>query len=602
MAVQIPTLKRTDPVAPESAGRVKAELPDMVKPQAKINAETEDLGKHVVSYFEQQENQAIDDLETQADNDYQIAYRTRMYGDGDKVIGVKDHEGDPTELHAQFEKGMDEDFKRISRQGDSNLSGLARERVLKRLQARSASLEMQTLSEFSTKQAKWWDQQLEIGIKLSDGNLIDASSRVDPNDTKNGFLEFDLRRRERKELIIKNALKIGGAVHDDNGTEYYTNDQGEKVRVAVGSSADYRLKMSESDGITSAIQNLISTGHVDKALALQKRYSSQIDAANKVKLNKSIESETVEQLSKRLAYGDKKALDGISDPVKKNEIRASASKITRDNERTRQDHLNMSAKASFGAGLRQLKALEDAGHPIKNRTDFMNDPTLKELYNRISIVDPKKAMALIGSLEHEKPKRSDGDALSKVQRSFFAPVDGQYAWEMDDAKFQEMLSGLDTTDSRYYSRNRFTIMSTSDSQEQTKHTYANTIIEKTAFDMKMVKKDTFGKYDAKNQAKLDELYRVMGPVLDATRGRTVGDTELRTMVTENLTSFKANKNVTIPERPKYAPGKPAPKKSFNASYSTDEKKEMAREYAKTHPGVTMVDALEELRRDHDQGN
>lgn len=398
MPIQIPDLKRFNPVEPASVGRLKAEIPDSTKQVAKTNEMLGDLGKGAVDYLARIEREQIDVEATKRENSYETAFAA-------KLSQAKASQGDPTEVYNKLDSDMKEYFDQLA--GDENLPARTKEAVVKKLSNTANRLQLQRLSEQGNQQIKYEDAVDKASIDLKKKALMEATTHIDPSD-KSSFSMFDGLVGEITQTHLGRASKRGGATLDENG-----------VVTKLGPVAHDQLGKDISEGVYNAMDNLIKAGQLEKAKALKERYWQYLEPNKQTALSDDFAKGEVESLSYRAAYGGKMTtiLDGITDPVKREKVRDEALKL----QDSRQQHIEaQNARASKGNYNQALNYINDitrkdptafAGGII----DMEKDDTLKRLLPRIT--DAKQKQAVFDAVV--QPKETNEAARANYQNILF---------------------------------------------------------------------------------------------------------------------------------------------------------------------------------------
>lgn len=456
--VQIPTLKRIDAPDQASVGRIKADIPDSTREMAQTANAVEKLADVGVDYLQKQDDIAADTEATKRVNEYEVAWKQGIYGDG-QTTGAKYSKDDPAKVYAQFDTEMKQKFDSIM--GDENLSGRAKQLVAKRLTEKANSLQWQRLSEYGLQQSKYDAGITNAAIDLEKGNLTDAAAADDD------FKMLDDTIGRMRQLRFREGLKNGAVQYDEKGQSVIVDDDGKTARVTPNQMVSLTLRKDLSEGIGATAENLIKSGQIDKAKAVLERYHQYLDPVKKKSILDDYRKAEIKQQAFAVADKLKGAGPGgaaaILATVDNPEVKEQALKVADEYDRYMENRKNRLSKNTYDALMNKVNARMRSENPYVGPIDMENDPEIATALR--SVTDSRQRQALYHAIN--QPRETSQASREALQDVLFGrnPDYPDGLKGMDPATFSEFLAGQSKADRNKWNNRYEQANSTTNAQQ-----------------------------------------------------------------------------------------------------------------------------------------
>lgn len=510
MAVQIPTVQRIDAAPDASVGRIDAKIPDSTRAMEIQATGVEHLGKAAEAYFDKVETDAAHIESTKRALQYEATFKEQMYGTKDK-LGAKFQEGDPTKIYNDVTETMKQRFQELT--NDDSLSRKAKEMTLKALTEKSGQLEVHQLAEYGAQNAKYQDNVNSAARENEKNNLTTAAAVIKPEDPTS-FAMFDQTVAKIRDLNLKNAIRVGTAVPDENGMSMYIGEDGKPTRLKVSEMASHDLKKDLSEGIFNAMDNAVKSGQLDVAKALKDKYGDYLDPVAKRKLTDGFEKEEKDQTAYKAAVDTRgmtpdqveKYISKIPDP----ETQDKARKVINDNQARQEEMVKRASTQNANVIMNRLTKIQNSPNPILTETELMNDPVVKNALDKVT--DAKQKKAIIEMVV--QPKQTSDAARSKMQDLIFGNDADADIQGMSPSEFNGYLSGLSKADRNKYTRRYESMNSETGAQTATRYKASAKELQDQLIDVGYIKRDQFGKISGINEQRLIEARGELDDHLD----------------------------------------------------------------------------------------
>jgi hypothetical protein len=460
MAIQLPEVKRIEPDAPVSVGRIQANVPDPRADLASEQSGINNLAEQGIKYRNQVADQTADTIATDAANKFAQRWKTEMYGDPETgKVGAKYMQGNPTDTFKQFDATMQGHLNDLSSSsGDNDWSQETQNLVNRRLGKKAQELQMRTLTEYGAQQNKYDDNVTETAVKMNADAMPSATATIDPQSVATGD-KSTLQPIQEKISNIQNAriaqaLRLGGATLDPNGQSAYTDAGGQEHRVTIGPVTQQKIKEDLSKALHDSTDNLIKTGAEDpqilaKAKVMMNEFGNYIEPLKQGGIQAEFNKAQVKNEAYQLA-GDgghmspdqfEKTLDGHS-----YEVQTEARKIKSDNSRYMEADRRNQQELNYRTAYQQAVQFKQA-NPAATETQLEQQPFFKNFESKM---DPKDVRAIKEVVE--PPKVSDQNAVVRVNAILRGDVQGMDPTQMTGDQWNKEFSGLNETDRTAFAR------------------------------------------------------------------------------------------------------------------------------------------------------
>lgn len=338
MAIQLPDVKRIEPDQPQSVGRIQATAPNPERDMQSDQVGIDNVAQQAIKYRNEIANQEADTIAQDQTNNFETWVNKKRNGDPEdpSSVGLKFQKGDPVEIYKQFDKDAQAKLEELSKGED--WSQETQNLVNRRLSRKAEQLRNETLTDFGSQRNTFRNETTEASVKIANDAMPEASAKIDPESIAAGDMStLDPIRSKISDVInlrTQQAIDIGGAHLDKNGTDVYTDAGGQEHRVTLGPVTKQKIAEELSKGLHDTTDNLIKTGSNDpailaKAKVMMDQFNHYIEPLKKGSLQAEYDKSQVKvQANQALSDGEHlsptefvKSLDGKSEEVKTEALR-----------------------------------------------------------------------------------------------------------------------------------------------------------------------------------------------------------------------------------------------------------------------------------------
>lgn len=550
MAVQIPRLKEITPKTPESVGRIDVQLPDPTHAIAQQTTAVEHIGGQLADFNQSIENNAIDTEVTKREIELKSRMNKRVNGDG-QTSGIIHQKGDPTPLWKQFDEQTKSDYDELS--NAENMSPAGQQLLQKRLGNAVDQFEVQKLAVQGSQYAKYDQDVYNADIYLKKNDLMKNASVILPNDS-GSMSAFDKTVGDIRHTVLKQGLKNGNVVPDDNGNALYIGEDGKEMRVTVGASTQMELKKELSDGIYKASDVLVKSGNLEAAKAVHDKYGDNIDAVNQEKFATEFKKEDKNaQAYKAAGQAEQLGPQGAEKLFNKldPEIADQARKIRHERNTLRDEDIKRVSTNSYNQIVNIIADKQNNGQGFAGPIQMENDKTIKLLMGNVTDARQKEAIYAAVS---DGPKISSPDAVVKFQNLLVsrddAHPDGLRGLSPED--LNQYLSGLSKSD-RLVAKTKWTSLNTeTGAQQNERYKVGAKRLESTLIALNYLQPDPYnGHITGDDQAKLNAATASLTNDLDAHGPGPMSPKELTDFVDKKAAAIKKGEVFQPAPRPTF---------------------------------------------------
>lgn len=241
MPVQIPELKRFNPVEPSEQGQIKTDLPEGLRPLQKQQAAVENIGEDLLKHFQQEEDNEIEKVVLSESGKYERDMRMRLEE-------IEKIQGDPTELYSELDKYDTEVEKKYLEPH----SGRIHDELEKAIIRKRGTLNTIRASSQAIQNANYWKKVADESVENEHMGMMDATQfvRAHEDDEGNRTLDestvggIEKHMAEIESIRIKQGLQNGLAVKNEDGS----------IRKSI--LLDAQIKDDYSKGLVSVIKTI----------------------------------------------------------------------------------------------------------------------------------------------------------------------------------------------------------------------------------------------------------------------------------------------------------------------------------------------------------
>lgn len=507
MPIQIPTLERFNPQSEGSVGRLDYKPVDVSKGQ-EIQTQAADKLAGTVEHYVQKEQEYVADTTANA---AAVKYHQYLENALEGPNGAKRQKGDPAPVYQKFDEDARGKYTEIL-DSYKDASDLTKAHITAKLNDTSAKFYDRKTTAFGNQSNIYETEVTKDSIKITKDEMLDATAHLDVNDP-NTLIPLETKLAKAQDLSIKSGLKQGTVkpILDPSGEIDPITKQVKVIGYNLDPSVKMQIAKDKSEGLTGAIENLIASGDVEGAKFLTEKYKQDLDRVNRPKIEEktlkaAIEQEGIDEFDKVRNLPSATAmqrLNQIDDP----KVREKAMAELDTYQRRMENSTKRSSRETYSAVGRYILEKQKNGNAFVDVNEMENDPVVKRLLGTDNIKDPKQLEALRHMVT--QPKESDPDAKNEAYRVMFnGGLKG-----MAPEEFNQLISGLNKEDRNKIESKwqRFNTQTSSEENRMTKNMGSQ--LTKELQTLGYVKKNEFGKYNNKDQIKLnlanDELINAM---------------------------------------------------------------------------------------------
>lgn len=439
---QIPQLERFRPsqTMPQN-DRINIQAKDQGSQILQNTNAIAQLGETGAQMYQMYQNDKIEQISNVAEQEY-------VKWHDEQLTKLKSYQGDPTEAYAKFDEAVSQKKKdMLSSRAEfgEDVTSALNGRLDKVMSQRSIHADHQR----GQQQEIYDNNVFESTVKLKrDGLAVNAGyiQKGDPT----SFTMFDQNVADIKTTIAKRGIKQGTVTvlpenHDGPVSHVFQDDNGKTVKVSMSPMAKARMAKDLAEGVKGSLDVLISTGRVEEARELQKRYGGVLSPAQTAKLEAKYKTagrkEEAFKIIGSLRGADEDVqidkIENIQDPELRSEVLKIKDADTRrlENLRTRKEKANYDTLGSY------VLEKMNSDQPFFGMADLENDPKFQATWDNMSFTQKKAIEQMV-----EAPKNSDPKVQAKLQQLMTGEIDVDFETMTSTDFTHEFLTGLSNKD------------------------------------------------------------------------------------------------------------------------------------------------------------
>lgn len=495
MAVQIPTIKRSDAPSPSSVGRIDVKVPS----DSEAIARTSNAAANLAMALSKAGEDALDTETNEKVNSFERWYRTKLDGDSrSKTPGLKHFQGNPTEVYTEFD---DEALKRIEElsEGSSQLSDKSRIKFKNRLAEKYNSLYNMRLTTYGNQYSTYEQRTTNDSVGLEQFGAVESVGYIKDDDPTT-FAPFENNLGNIRNLRLRQGLKTGTVVEDPEGKILLVDGDTTK-KVTASNSVLLEIKKDFSDTVFNATKNLINSRRLPSAELMKNKYEEQLDPVNRAKLadlfdKANIEEKAFQNLAgmEDLPYRQQIAkAKGIKDI----RVKQEALKMLDANERYKTNIQSKDSKETYDRLANHILTKNNSDEPYDSIYQLESDPLFKAMIGRVTDSRQKKALYEIV----QRPTVSNEEVRTKM---FDKAGDGSFFDMSANDMVMEMV-GLNQADNNYFFKEWKKVKTESDSQERSKTAFVHKEVRRQADAAKLLRYNSMGKPTKKSNREMNDF-------------------------------------------------------------------------------------------------
>lgn len=487
MPVQLPTVNRFAPQAPQTVGRIQTQVPDGSQAFGALTEQVAKGAGAVAENFMKAEEQAADLTALQASVERNTVEEVELA----KLRAI---EGDPTEAYAEYDRQYQVREQEFLKKYEG-ASGLTRSKIQEKLTRSRALLyekrHVNEASQFSAYAKKTDDS----AVSLSQDGMLDASQVLNV-EQPDSFLTLRAHIDDIRKTRIEAGRRNGFVSTDENGNE------------RLSPYLVSEIKKDVSTGLQNVIKTLNDAGRVEEANQLLNEYHDDLTAKARTDLisgNKDarINNEALAAVDKIRYLNPEAGLAQIN-KIQDLSVREKAMDKWDTYQRQIKQQKDRASEQAFEDASEYVRKRQESGQNLVDINDLHDDKVFKSLVDRMD----SKSVSAIEELV-EAPKHSNEKALETAYNTMFK---GGFAG-MSPAQFDRTMHGLSSTDRTMF-RSQYVEANKESGAEQSKMvSYMGTQLTKQMQAAGIIKEQN-GRYDNKSEIKNTQYYNEMMAIID----------------------------------------------------------------------------------------
>jgi hypothetical protein len=418
MPVQIPSLQRIGPQAPQSSGQISTAVAQTAPATAAVTGAISTFANQYNDYQVKVQEHADDQIAQRGTNDYEIKVR-------EALGGLRKYQGDPTTAYSELDKKKSE-WRDEVLAANPDISGRAKQLMVEKMARADYNLNDRQATQYGVQWETWNQKQVKATTYLNEQKVFDAATMV------------DLKRPETLNGVGSMLDKTNKDIIDGYGPGAYIT--GADGKSTINPDVKQQMLKATSDSLSHTIKSLNDAGQVEVGKAIMDKFGHMIDLDTRSKLNDSTKTKEIEIRAigavneatvkyPRDPKAQEAAIGKITDPlVQQKAIEIHSTRIT---------------KAKNVNEAQERIVMEDAAKYVRSKnwatnTELRSDPQFQLYISKLSDQKDRDALEQIAF----SPKFSDNQA----QANMWELVRTEQLATMSDAEFIRATKGLNEKD------------------------------------------------------------------------------------------------------------------------------------------------------------
>lgn len=416
MAVEIPRIKRFDPLDPQSVGRVEVSAPNIAEASsAAIQGTQSGIGKALdatADYHKRVRKAEItswDVTSTDLNNKYESWYKSEI-----NVIAQKD--GDTSKDYLDLDLKAEEKKKELFT-GFENMTPEFQTMLDQKVESTHGKLRGLREIQQATQRFKFEENVSKNRIKLSQDSFLNYGMYLDVK-KPDTFVELDKHRMDIEQTHKARGERHGTLTYNEDGS---VNPLGGEVGVLI--------RKDMGDAVIPLVKSLNAAGKVAEGKELINKYGDYLNAADKAKLLSDSDEANVRNLainalvgitsdkmkknpkdpnSRNVNVGDINDLEGISEPV-----RFKMKELNEINQRQAKMESERKAEKIMNDLIPKLLANQAGPTAFVNKADALQSDLVKKALDS-GVLNPTQINHILSHVE--APLKSKPGALDALNQ------------------------------------------------------------------------------------------------------------------------------------------------------------------------------------------
>ena len=426
MPVEVPSIKRLKSQAPDSVGRLEANVPSSLM-QSNRGEQAISAISGVADAYAKAELEGA----TLTATDVSTQYKTQRKA---HLSELEQIDGAPGEHFAKFDKDSQE-WKKGFEEKYKGAPEVTRTLIKQKLAEADALTNAERVSLEGTLQNKYDGKVTKAAVDAGKSSVMGATFAFDPKD-KNSVLDYEVAIDSIRKPMLENGVRRKLVTMNEDGTIN-----------SIDPILQYEMKKEISDGLKNSIETLNNTGHTDRAEYLMQKYQDELAPDAMAQLLKGGKETKIDQAAyvvldqikgkdpaSASAWIDK----NVTDPAVAEKARSKlATKTAQDSA-----FKNQSQQSAYDRAWDLIQKRREAGGGKYFTKDQMeSDKELRPLLGRMGDMRVKFERSMFRPKESDVTVKSDMYTLAQKADEFYS---------MDYPALTRSMDGLNDKDSAMF--------------------------------------------------------------------------------------------------------------------------------------------------------
>jgi hypothetical protein len=515
--VQIPTLNRFEPQAPESNGQINTAVADTSKATGAIGQAAGSVINEVADYQAKVEQHAIETAAVSANNNYEVGER-ELLGQARKILG------DPTDAYHKI------DSERQARKDAiiaaiPNITPRMAQAMREKFSISDTNLREKQATQSSIQYETYKQKTFDDGIAMRGQGVLDASegissnAPVDENGTNTSLKPMTDQVSQIRKLVLDKAIMDGQATKDKDGN------------IALNDTVKLALLKATDGPVKDVVDTFNRSGKPELAKMVMDKFGDNMLSKTKAGLLLDHKESVIkvkaagiseELLAKYPNPADRfAAVDKLTDPLEKQEVRKNLN-IAEVQKENNDKQAGKYFSDKINSYIQKTNADPDFSKHLTNKDQIDNNQVIQSLFKAAGTrLDPKARNAIIEDATGGSNKVSSPSAYVALQNKV---ADGTIA-DMSESELVQASYGLNSEDRKFFKQKVAQAKDPASADNTKRDRFMTTNLKTALRDAEMVVPTQYNinggqKYSVEDENQLYRMYQEFAPIMEATHDKS----------------------------------------------------------------------------------